>query len=451
MTQVQIIAGGSSKSAKLNAGQALTGRHLASGAIGDDGKAIPPDLVLLSVAADHLLLGLNVKGSVKVGDKIVTVEQLRKQQEAKGGGNQAKLPLAASITLSLGPVTVQVNGGAQATAGAATTPAAKEPTAAAPTAAKASAPAAPKNSQPAKAPVPITPSITSGASFAFAETEQYVKPNQGFRAASAIIFSGLLALILYQASQYTPSPEAADEFVKMIAPELAEELPTPVVEEAPAEAPVETKKEEKPADTGPRTKDEIKAKVQNTGILKALKSGNSAIAQVFKGSFGSLDAALQDVGGIVVSDNMVVREGRGSNTGGSGQDIKVDAGAEGRSMGLGDKAKKVVEAKIDVANLAQNSTLDQNSILDVIKKNKRGIQACYEQELQKNPELQGKVVLKLTVGEDGKVSEYEIESSTLDNEEVHKCMLTRVRRWQFPKPEGGPASFSLPFVFTQAG
>lgn len=439
MTQVQIISGGNSKSANLKAGQALTGKHLPAGAVGVDGKAIAAEATLLSIATDHMALSLNLKGNVKVGDKTLSVEQLRKQQEGKGGGDKVKLPPNAAITLDLGAVTVQINGGAVAAAAAAKSePAAT--TAAKPAAASAAAKVGAATSAPA----------VTGASFAFADTDQYVKPNQGFRAATAIIFSALLSLILYQASQYTPSQESADEFVKMIAPELAEELPTPQVEEPAADLPAD-KPEDKPADSAPKSKEEMRAKVQNTGILKALKSGNSALAQVFKGSFGSLDAALQDVGGVVVSDNMVVREGRGSNSGGSGQDIRVDAGAEGRSMGMGDKAKKVVEAKIDVADLSQNSTLDQSSILDVIKKNKRGIQACYENELQKNPELQGKVVMKLTVGEDGKVSEYTIESSTLENEEVHKCMLTRVRRWQFPKPEGGPASFSLPFVFTQAG
>ena len=57
-----------------------------------------------------------------------------------------------------------------------------------------------------------------------------------------------------------------------------------------------------------------------------------------------------------------------------------------------------------------------------------------------------------TIGPDGTVSESEIQQSTLADVTVGPCIAQAVRRWVFPKPEGGGiVVVTYPFSFTPAG
>ena len=45
-----------------------------------------------------------------------------------------------------------------------------------------------------------------------------------------------------------------------------------------------------------------------------------------------------------------------------------------------------------------------------------------------------------------------VQSSTVNSPSVEQCIAGAVRRWEFPKPQGGGIVIvTYPFVFTQAG
>ena len=76
---------------------------------------------------------------------------------------------------------------------------------------------------------------------------------------------------------------------------------------------------------------------------------------------------------------------------------------------------------------------------------------CYEKQLLKNPELEGKVVIKFLIGADGKVQKAEIAETTIKNAELEKCMIGAAKRMKFPKPlGGGVVDVKYPFVFKAA-
>ncbi|MGB9600966.1 MAG: TonB family protein, partial [Myxococcota bacterium] len=108
-----------------------------------------------------------------------------------------------------------------------------------------------------------------------------------------------------------------------------------------------------------------------------------------------------------------------------------------------------ISGKITGINPEVDGKMDQAKINAIIKSKQKALQDCYERELRKNPNLSGKIVVRFTIGEDGKVADVRIESDTMGNAEVSDCILSRIRRWIFPKPDEGSVTVSVPFVFVK--
>ena len=93
-------------------------------------------------------------------------------------------------------------------------------------------------------------------------------------------------------------------------------------------------------------------------------------------------------------------------------------------------------------------SLDKEVIRGVIRSHVDDVQRCYQSELAETPDLFGKIMVRFTITASGKVSESAVESSTMRNALVETCTVAAVRRWGFPKPEGGGIVIvSYPFVF----
>jgi len=67
----------------------------------------------------------------------------------------------------------------------------------------------------------------------------------------------------------------------------------------------------------------------------------------------------------------------------------------------------------------------------VFDKNKGAIYAIYNRELRKDPTLQGKVVLKLTIAPSGQVTQCTIVSSELNNPALERKLAARVKLFRF--------------------
>ncbi|HEY4394536.1 MAG TPA: protein kinase [Polyangia bacterium] len=73
------------------------------------------------------------------------------------------------------------------------------------------------------------------------------------------------------------------------------------------------------------------------------------------------------------------------------------------------------------------------------------IQRCYERGKMDEPDLKGRVTLKIFIAETGAVTSAAVDSSSLHSSAVESCIVTTVRGWKFPPPVGGPAVISYPF------
>jgi TonB family protein len=150
---------------------------------------------------------------------------------------------------------------------------------------------------------------------------------------------------------------------------------------------------------------------------------------------------------------------RGSGAGGGGTGLGLGGlgtkgGGRGRggygSIDLGGKGKdstRVIPGKTTVVG-----GLDKDVIMKVIKRHQNEIKFCYEQELQKNAALGGKVAVAWTIDPAGGVSEANVSESSIGNANVESCIVQRIRRWKFPEPQGGGVvNVTFPWIFKAAG
>ena len=74
----------------------------------------------------------------------------------------------------------------------------------------------------------------------------------------------------------------------------------------------------------------------------------------------------------------------------------------------------------------------------VFDRYKAALYRIYNRELRKNPTLQGKMVLRITIEPDGSVSASSIDSSDMDSAALDKNIAARVKKFNFGEKEGVP-------------
>jgi len=229
-------------------------------------------------------------------------------------------------------------------------------------------------------------------------------------------------------------------------------------EETKVKKPVRKKTPEELAAEREARRRKMSAKFARTGFLALLgkkgKDGKGAFANVLKGGAQmekDLDNALKGVKGVANATRERIRGPR--NRGDKGiiesRSTRLVGPKEGKT-GV-PKTKKHKGVKVRGKVLTQEpiieGTLNQNKLIKLINRKRRSVAYCYERELKKNPGLSGKITVQITIAKNGRVAQTEIEDNTL-TATIGRCMVKRVKRWRFPKPEGDQATVSVPFVFS---
>ena len=101
------------------------------------------------------------------------------------------------------------------------------------------------------------------------------------------------------------------------------------------------------------------------------------------------------------------------------------------------------------SNLASRSREEIELVFD---KNKGAIFSLYNRALRRDPSLQGKVVLRLTIAPDGSVTACEIVSSELGDPELEQKLVQRVKLFRFEARSGSvePITTTKPIDFFPA-
>jgi hypothetical protein len=209
--------------------------------------------------------------------------------------------------------------------------------------------------------------------------------------------------------------------------------------------------------------------VKRTGLLGVLGRGGGGLSTVFGagGLGGDLKGAVGNMFGPVVGDSYGLGglgiRGSGSGGGGQGETIGIGAvGTKGRGGGLGSYGTGVGglgkkgdrDVNIATGTAVVMGSIDKELIRKVIQDHAAQIRYCYETQLAINPRLQGKVAIKWIINADGIASNPQIDGSatTLEDDKVHQCMMSRITSWQFPKPKGGGiAVITYPWILRSSG
>jgi TonB family protein len=96
--------------------------------------------------------------------------------------------------------------------------------------------------------------------------------------------------------------------------------------------------------------------------------------------------------------------------------------------------------------------LDRDQISAVIARNQGQVRYCYEQGLQQDANLSGRVTVEFSIGGNGLVQEAKVSQSTIKNATVEECIVQKLKSWKFPLPDGGvTVKVSYPFTLRRAG
>ncbi|MDZ4696946.1 MAG: TonB family protein [Deltaproteobacteria bacterium] len=212
---------------------------------------------------------------------------------------------------------------------------------------------------------------------------------------------------------------------------------------------------------------------KNAGILGVLKSNEgSHLASIF-GRDTALGSDAENVlGGLLGSEigeayggGGLGLAGTGSGGGGTGEGTiglgnlgtigKGGGGGSGSGYGRGAgglHGRRARSPEVMPGTAAVRGSLDKEIIRRIIRRHINEVKFCYEQELVKSPELQGRIAVNFTIAATGQVVASVMQDSTLSNRRVESCVVAAVRRWEFPKPNGGGIVIvTYPFVFNPAG
>ncbi|HOX47189.1 MAG TPA: TonB family protein [Myxococcota bacterium] len=106
-----------------------------------------------------------------------------------------------------------------------------------------------------------------------------------------------------------------------------------------------------------------------------------------------------------------------------------------------------VRAQLSIASPEIQGSLDREVIMRVFRQRRGQLQSCYERGLRRNPTLEGRVTLRFTIDERGRVTEARSAPSALGDREVEACLVSRLKSWTFPGPQAGSVQIAFPLVF----
>ena len=91
--------------------------------------------------------------------------------------------------------------------------------------------------------------------------------------------------------------------------------------------------------------------------------------------------------------------------------------------------------------------LDRKTVQKIIRRNLSGIKWCYQDALQRNPKLRGKVTLSFSILPNGKLKNPRASNPSLNDNALLSCITRKMKRWKFPAPkDGGVVKVSYPLI-----
>jgi TonB family protein len=220
----------------------------------------------------------------------------------------------------------------------------------------------------------------------------------------------------------TPEPEPV---VEERAAEEPEPTPEPIVEPEPTPPPVDRTQQA-------RERASVAGLLPLTSQLQALRNNidNDRLERTETVSAGAST--------VPVAERSLITSRVGTASGGiNTAALSRNTGGDGIAARETTQVASPVEGFAAAGGAAQRTgasdkgSRSREEIERVFDANKGRIFTLYNRALRENPALQGKVVLRITITPDGKVSFCEVVSSELNDPELEKALVQRVMQFQF--------------------
>lgn len=156
--------------------------------------------------------------------------------------------------------------------------------------------------------------------------------------------------------------------------------------------------------------------------------------------------------------------GTGAGMGGPGNVIAMMKPDIGQPVGgPGDKevlkgpdkkleAKKVVvkEKTWKLSNLSARGfvggKVDQKAVNKYLRTRQGALGRCFQAAARRNPNVGGRLDLRIKIDLSGRATAKVHKDGTGDPS-IARCIIDKIRGWTFPRPQGRPVEFPVPFVF----
>jgi periplasmic protein TonB len=274
-----------------------------------------------------------------------------------------------------------------------------------------------------------------------------------------VIIGGVLA-ILPQHAMERAAPALPDHVVQLVLEQRKPPPPPPkpepdkkVEEPKPVEKPVikpiepqpvpdPTEQARKKAAKAMAQFDELNALRDNTVVDKAQQTQTltNAVAETRSERNMLTSTAGKSSGGI---NNATLSRGYGGSTGelAGHNTTKVTT-----SIGASDPSKEATRT-----SGSKKGKRDGSDVAQILDGNKSAVFALYTRALRDNPDLQGKVVLKLVIAPTGEVLSCDVVSSELNNPELERKLAARIKLIRFPPQDVEQLVVMHPIEFFPAG
>ena len=200
----------------------------------------------------------------------------------------------------------------------------------------------------------------------------------------------------------------------------------------------------------PKTREQIKQDVSGRGLLGGLQGNRMDTL------FGTPDGVAIQIRnatrGLKRGSRMAAAgtaQRRGSDRGTKALRVPTNTAVPSAPTRVQKKKRKVVRIKsrLKMQKLsAESSAISTDSMIRLLRRKLRSLQYCYERQLKSNHSLRGKISIRLTINRKGRVRKIEVEENEL-NSAVARCIMSRMKRWLYPRPQGRMAEVVVPFHF----
>ena len=282
---------------------------------------------------------------------------------------------------------------------------------------------------------------------------------------TARIFLVVFALVgivipLIPMSERPPPPALPEEVVKLVLEPPPPPPPKPEAKEPEPPKP-EAMPEPKPVEP-PKPVDrqaEARKKAENAGLL-AMKDQLEDLREAFEPVQSSSAPLIGRVEGASRAERALVTGRTGVGSGGinTGQ-LSAGFGSgpgnlKGHAAGTAAPsfADRIGDAREQASRTGTGSRASRSreEIEIVFDRNKSAIYALYSRALREQPELQGKVVVQLTIAPSGEVTDCRIVSTELGDAELERKLVARIRMFRFDARDVEAMTTTKPIEFFPA-